>query len=402
MKNWFNQLAIILAVMLIMTICCPITVFAHTAKIEITGENRYKAIRLTQQIYNAANSDLSDLLIKDGNGETAPYFFHTGFRITEANKQTYIMDLINSYVMGQSFYFDYRIALTRSSDTLATSIEFTTWNTNFIKEIDVYGSYDNLNWEFVQGDKIYSIDDKAKLFVEFIQPQKYTHYRLRLSNNLEQISFDTVKLAYSVETNEENYFIETIEPAFRVENSDKKTNIFINGLKNLRLCDITIRTDSMFQRNVRTQDGINKELFNLSLNDTTYADTTIPLDWRISQEETYMLTIEDADDKPIEISNISVRYYADEVVFEGNAGGIYTLEFGGNDVKTAPVYDIERYKYEILKGTIDRAEIGAMSYAVEVEAASLPARDYQFIFNIVIIVVALLLGAVILIKLKQT
>jgi len=111
------------------------------------------------------------------------------------------------------------------------------------------------------------------------------------------------------------------------------------------------------------------------------------------------LIIADGDDKPIQIDGVVVRYYADEIVFEGNAGEDYTLEFGDNSIKTAPVYDIERYKEEILKGRIDRASIGVISYAEINEAP--PEREYRFIFNILIVAVALLLGTVIIFRLRK-
>ena len=372
--------------------------YAHTASIEISGENPYKALRLTPQIYHASNSDLSDLLIKDSKGENVPYFINTGANRVYSNRGIYQMALINAYLKDDSFYFDYKLNAAQSGDIISTSIEFATKNTNFAKEVDVYGSYDNIHWDHIQKDTLYSIDDKSKLAIAFARPQKFTHFRLKLANNLEQISFDMVDLVYSIETSEETYFIETLEPAFMMESGDKRTDIVIEGLENMRLCDVTVHTDSMFKRNVRTPHGISKELYNLSLSGTSYADTTIPLYWNTSQDKTYRLTIADGDDKPITIRSITVRYYADDVVFEGKAGGDYTLEFGRDSAKTAPVYDIERYKNEILKGTIDKAVIGEIRYVTEERA---PERNYRVIFNIVIIVVTLLLGTVILLKLKK-
>ena len=377
----------------------PVCALAHTAKIEITGENRYKAVRLTPQIYNAANTDLSDLRIKDGSGENVPYFIHSGGVNATTSRESYPMELINSYLKDDNFYFDYKLAAERSSDIISTSVEFSAANASFAKEVDIYGSYDNINWDFVQSDKIYLIDDKSKLAVEFIRPQKFTHYRLKLANNLERISFDAVNLIYSIKTSEETYFIEHFVPGFSIKSEEKRTNIVIEGLKNLRLYDITVHTDSMFKRIAYTPYGISKEIFNLSLNDTSYSDTTIPLNRLISPDDTFTVTIADADDKPIQVNGITVRYYADEIVFEGGKNGAYTLEFGNDPSKSAPVYDIGRYKDEILKGAIDKALISQIAYT-QAEAPP-PERDYRFIFNLVIIAVTLLLGIVIVLKLKK-
>lgn len=99
---------------------------AHTAMIEISGENKYKAVRLIPEIYNAANSDLSDILTKDSQGENVPYFINTGSKKVYDVRETCPMSLINSHIKDDEFYFDYKLTTSRESDTIATAIEFTT------------------------------------------------------------------------------------------------------------------------------------------------------------------------------------------------------------------------------------------------------------------------------------
>jgi hypothetical protein len=48
-------------------------VYAHTATIENSGEERFKAVRLSAQVVNLANHDLSDLRLYDADGEEVPY-----------------------------------------------------------------------------------------------------------------------------------------------------------------------------------------------------------------------------------------------------------------------------------------------------------------------------------------
>ena len=384
---------------LILSIAFNFIVFAGTAEIELSGENRYKAVRLTPQIYNAANKDLSDILVKDSGGEAAPYFIHSGEQHVDKSRQSHAMELINSYLKDDNFYFDYKLANIRDRDTAATSIEFHTNNTGFAKTVALYGSYDNIHWEFVQDDKLYQVDDVSKLYIAFAKPEKYTHYRIRLDNNLERIAFDAVNLIYSTETNKETYFIESLSHDYSIENDGKYTNIIVEGLKNLRLCDITIHTDSMFQRSVRAPHAAMKELYNLSFDGTSYEDTTIPLHRQVSTDEKYIIIIFNRDDRPIDINGITVRYYADEIVFEAIAGENYTLEFGADHTKTAPIYDMERYKNEILRRGIDRVAIGEIQFAAPESTPE--ERDYSLIFNIVVVVVAVLLGVIIFLRLKR-
>ena len=373
--------------------------FAHNADIEIDGDNVYKAVRLPPLVYNCASRRLSDLLIKNADGENVPYFINSSLQKTNASRETYPMMLINSYVKDDYFFFDYKIAFPRESDTIATSLEFSTRNTGFAKQVEVFGSYDNINWDFVQSDMLYVVESKSKLAVNFSRPQKFTHYRLRLSNNMERISFTKVELVFSQEISEETYFIESFAPQFTIENEEKRTKIIIEGLKNLRLCNLEIETGSMFIRTVRADGAGSKELYNLSVNGTAYTDTTLPLNRNISQDETYTIFINNGDDKPIDITAITVRYFADDLVFQGDADSVYTLEFGEDLTRAAPVYDIERYKNEILKGPIDRLALGEISFVQPVpERKEIPLK---IIFNIVVTLVALFLGVLIVLKLKK-
>jgi len=386
----------IISVAFLLTLICSYAL-AHTAIIENEGENRYKAVRLTPEIYNNANCDLSDILIKDEHGENVPYFINSGNQTKYAtDRPTYPMILINSYTKDNYFYFDYKVKNIPNMDIAATSIEMTTMSTGFAKNIEIYGSYDNINWEFVQRDALYSIDGKSKLDIEFTKTQKYTHYRFKLGNNLEKISFSSVTLICNYFTREKIYFVESITPDFSVEEKDKITYINIKGLKNLRLGEVIIDTDSMFKRNVSTPFLTSKELYNLSFKDAEYTDTAIPFNWRISKDDILVLKINNGDDKPINIKGIIVRYYADELVFEGGKSKKYAIHFGADGAKIAPVYDIERYKNEILKGKIDRLDI-----ILDKTTKGPEQYNYKMIFNVVVVIVAAVLGLLILTRLRK-
>ncbi|MDR2599782.1 MAG: hypothetical protein LBC73_05845 [Oscillospiraceae bacterium] len=272
----------IVSILFVLTLLST-TAFANTAIIENSGDNRYKSIRLTPEIYNNANSDLSDLRILDANGEYIPFF-------------------INS-----SSQSDHNEA--------------------------------------------------------------------------------------------ESYFAETLTPNFQTEEKDKKTYIYIEGLKNLRLGEITIETDSVFQRMVEISSfGIRRELHNLSFSDTVNKDTSIPFNRNISREEILTIIIHNGDDHPINILGITIQYYADELVFEG-VSEMYTLRFGADSSIRAPIYDIVRYKDEILKNDIDRLEMQNITFE---EIQPEPEQyDFRMIFNIVTAVVTVLLGLLIFLKLRN-
>ena len=389
----------IISLTFILLIFCQ-TVFAHTAEIENSGAGRYKSVRLTPEIYNNANSDLSDLRLRDDKGEDLPYFIRGGPTINLENvSESYSMSLINAYSKDDEFYFDYRLASKPGGDIIATSLKFWTDDAGFAKNISLYGSYDNRNWDFIKNDTLYNVDGRQKLEIFFGKEQKFTHYRVKLGNNLEKISFSEARLIYSADTRSEAYFSQTLEPDFSVETRGRETEITIKKTKNLRLAYVTIETDSMFKREVSAPFGTGKELYNLTFGETNYSDTTLLFGGNIIPGDELVLTVHNGDDKPININKITMAYYADDLIFEDNGSAVYALDFEANGGKTAPVYDIARYKDEILKGAIDSLEIKEVTFKSPAPAPE--SYDYQMVFNITVVAVAIILGLVILFRLRR-
>ena len=154
----------------------------------------------------------------------------------------------------------------------------------------------------------------------------------------------------------------------------------------------------MFQRSVRSL-GAQRELYRLTFDGTTYEDTTLPLGGRQSGEDVLEVIIDNHDDKPITISGVTVRYYADDLVFAGGDSKSFTIAFSGDNTAKAPVYDIASYQAQILQAGTDRLTVGN----VEIEQAQQPQTeaDYTLIFNCVIVAVAVLLGILLLQKLRK-
>ncbi len=198
---------------------------------------------------------------------------------------------------------------------------------------------------------------------------------------------------------ETSRFVEQLSPAFRTEEKERQTHIYIEGLKHLKLAQLTLHTDSMFQRSVRSL-GIQRELYRLTFDGTTYRRYhTLPLGGRQSGEDVLEVIIDNHDDKPITISGVTVRYYADDLVFAGGDSKSFTIAFSGDNTAKAPVYDIASYQTQILQAGTDRLTVGN----VEIEQAQQPQTetDYTLIFNCVIVAVAVLLGILLLLKLRK-
>jgi len=376
--------------------------FSYSARIENGGSKKYKAIRITPKIYNNINANMADLVLYDENNEPVPYFINSFKEIKTETQKSYAMKLVNSFVKDEYYYLDYALEEFPDEDIIATSIEIKTENSGFAKRVEVFGSYDNVNWEKVKEDILYSVEGIKKLEIQFDSIKKYTHYRFKISNNLEKISFSSVELKYNLVYHEKEYFTETLSPEYNVAEQENKTVIKIKDLKNLKVTGITLKTDSTFKREVTFDGRISKTLYNLNFNGMQYTDLTIAVEpYRITSD-TAELVIDNKDDKPINVEGIEIEYLFDELVFEGSGSKEYVLKFGNNEILTPKSYDISNYKEYILDEGYDILNIREIVELPSKEPETKPPEyDYKLIFNISIILVAVIMAVIIFLKIKK-
>lgn len=375
--------------------------FMYSAGIENRGEKNYKAVRLNAHVYNNITENMSDLAIFDKQNEQVPYFINSFIRSETETQKVYKLRQINSFIKDDYYYYDYTLMSPVTEDVIATSIEVQTNNTGFAKQVELLGGYDNINWEKVQEDTLYNVDGNSKLEISFDGTKKYTCYRFKILNNLERIAFTSVSLNYDNVTQKKDYFIETISPEYSVEEQGNVTVVKLKGLKNLKLNNITVKTDSIFKRNVDFNGIVSKMLYNLEFKNMKYEDLTIPFDsYRVETDEAE-IKIENKDDKPIKISGVEAKYLVDELVFENSKTGGYTLKYGNSELKTPKSYDISNYREQILNEGYDRLNITLIKKEPASDNFKALNINYKLIFNITILVVAVIMGVIILKKLKK-
>lgn len=394
---------IITSIVILLTLSCIgvyAVDFSYSATIENNGDNKYKAVRLTPEIYNNIQENMADLELYSKDNDPIPYFINSSEESDIELNSTYEMKEINSFVKDDYFYYDYTLKTPQDEDVTASSIKVETENRNFAKEVEIFGSYDNVKWEKVKDDILYNVDGNRKLEIAYDGFEKYTHYRFKISNNLEKISFTQVTLKCDNVILKKEYFIDTISPEFTTEEKGKTTVIKIKGLKNLRLSGITLKTDSMFKRLVTFNGFESKMLYNLEFESTKYKDLTIPIGQYRVTTDTAEITIDNNDDKPIKILAIEAKYLFDELIFEDLKTDKYILKYGNSEITTPKSYDISNYKDQIFKVPLDNLSIKDIK-AETSKTPKKPQFDYKLIFNIVICVVAVALGIIIVGKLRK-
>lgn len=377
--------------------------YSSSVTIQNRGAKKYKGIRLDSKIANKSNHDLSDLLLVNQKNEIVPYFLNGYAEDSSRITKSYEMKLINSFVKEPNFFYDYTLINPIKGDMQATSIEVTTPDKNFVKNVTLLGSYDNLNWEMVQNDIFYSVEGNQKLNINLNGIKKFTHYRFQIAGLLDRISFNSVILIFNQDLQRKEYFLETLTPQFIVITENRFTKVTINSLRNLDLYDLTIETNDMFKRKVSFDNQQTKILYNLVFKNNKYMDLAIPLEFYKVLNDTAELLIENNDDKPIQINKILIRRFVNELVFDGSNTASFILKFGNPSINNPPSYDIVSYKESIIQEGYDLLSIGD----IKAEPTPIPPppppkpKNYQWLFNLIIIVVAILLGFILLVRVKK-
>jgi len=371
--------------------------FLYSAPVTTGNGQTYTSVRLTPEIINESQSDLSDLLLMS-DGQPLPYFIN-GYSVSQSESITeYRMVLSDSYEKDSFQYLDYKLQEEPADDIIATSLHMTATG-QFAKEISLYGSYDGLHWDFVRDDSIHQVDGSRKLSVELLPKEKYTWYRFRISGNQEPVTFDRVWLEYRVDVASKNFFVETLSPGMAVEQDEKATVVILSGLKNLELSEIELKTDSMFKRNVYI-NGSPHVLYNLTFGSKSYRDLTIRLNGYQCRSDQLEIRIENGDDTPIQLDSISVSYLAYDIIFQNTQNPI-TLYFGNVEIARPPQYDIAGYRENILAEGYGSSAIGEIIELPAEPSKNTDAPDYTMVFNIVIVLVAVLLAVILIIRLKK-
>jgi hypothetical protein len=387
---------------LVLIIAFTTTTLADTAGVLISGDHAYKAVRLTPSVDNRAKANMADILVLNEEGTPLPYFIRSYDSEVTTSTAEFVLQFADAFRKDGNTYHDYFFTMGGNGDLQydfqATALNIGSGAAMFAKDITLWGGYDGLVWEYVQSDKLYKVDDSEKLYINFGKSLKYTYYRFELRNNTDISLITDVTAIYNRHTEDSVFFTETFNPVFKTETEGKNTFIQLEGLKHVKINDVTLRTDDLFKRTARFGGYNYKTLYNLAFGEDVYQDLTIAFNSYYTNDELLVITIENGDDAPIQIDGVTLTYFTDEIIFKGENEKSCTLSFGNASITAPPVYDIANYQDLIIKEGYDLLTLGP----IQTESADIPLeRDFTMVFNIVVAAVAVLLGVVIFMALRR-
>lgn len=379
--------------------------WTYYKEIQLIGNNKYKIVPIDDEVYRYAKSDLSDLRITDEKGGIVPYYIENERVYSDVRHIIYSSRLLHSYKEKNDTITDFNvIPQEQGSDILADKLKFTVNPANsisrdFLKNIEVYGSYDGVKWQFVMNDNIYSVQNAEKNVVELPQTFKFNYYRIKAVNDLDNFKLNGMDALYNNIKYGQDKFEKRTSLKYSVRSDSSKTYIEIDNLNKLKINGIKLDIEGNFKRdynvNVIDQNSVSTVIssgyiYNLNFKDFNVSNTYINNFY--TPAEKLQIVIFNNDDKPLKIKDVQVNYTIEKIVFDGSQGTSYKLYFGNQNAQK-PIYDVESYSNHIEKENQDECTLGNLN-----GKAQETVPDYRKVFNIVVVLVSLSLAGLIFTK----
>lgn len=117
--------------------------------------------------------------------------------------------------------FDFEVTpLGKNVDIRGNSLKVSLPNENFLKHVEVYGSYDSIGWERVKLDDLYRIDSLTKDTIELDDKYSFRYYRLKVLNNVEGLSFPQMQLSNVISDLQWRDFQKSATPKYELKQED--------------------------------------------------------------------------------------------------------------------------------------------------------------------------------------
>lgn len=373
--------------------------WAYSKSITITEESNYKYFFLNKEVYQYADSTLNDIRIVDKNNEYVPYYFSIESREENMEELEFLSALINTYHDDENnSFFDFHFLPILEEDVKGKKIIFEIYESDYSKQIVIYGREEKTDWTYITQDTVYNIDGIRKNEIEFNNLQYYELYRIKIIENNNEISIRDCTLIFNELQQFYHQFLKTVALDFNINTEDNFTLIEINNPHHLRLRNLDLYINENFDRtyevfketeeeHIKIQSG---RMFYMQFKDINIIDTEIDFGRNPLSYEKFVVQINNQDNRPLNIERINAEYFIDKIVFEDIGTGPYTLYFG-NESALKPEYDIVNFKSYIDNEKQLEVTLGSTVLLKAGEKAAEEAFDYKFIFNILIITVTVIL-----------
>ncbi len=399
---WFSALLCLLLFPAIAIAAEDFGEWSWFAPVEIHGDNKYKAVFLTEEVYEYASDNLTDLRLVESTGSQVPYYIRSGYTLHQQSETRMQARLEESFQAGDDSYFDYAVQSEVNTDPVGNKLVFTLPDRNFLKYCEVYGSYDGIKWQYVTKDYLYRVDGRQKNELSLGNTKKFSHYRIRLLSNTEGLALGRLELVANRDSSELARYEQVAGLKYEIRTQNRETVVIISNPHKLKIKRLVFDVDGNFQRAYGVySDGKaayplqTGELYSLRFAGVDIAGKAITLNAPLPAPA-ITIKIDNRDDRPLVIKEIQAEYYIDKLVFPDMGNMPYRLYFG-NAKAQSPAYELQLQQKYIEQEQQDLCTLQA-AVANGRHAALMIKGDY--LFNAAIVLVSLLLIAMLISKLN--
>lgn len=361
-----------------------------------TGFNR---LEIPFEMYAKSQTGLGDIRIIDDTGSHVPYLIENSNKTEVKETDVHPYEATGSYKKKGDSIFDFAGTPPAGTDWIVNQLKMDLQSQgDFFKYIELHGSNDGKQWEWISNNSIYRVDGKVQDRLGLPTTQRFTSYRVKILDNHGDVTITGFSgLFIQEERVDDNKKVTFDSKYLKRTEKDGNSIITITGLQHLPLHSITVNAEGMYNRQctLSAKDKNGNEtsfeqgyLYQSTLNTFKPANNSLSLE---SFEPDFLveLTIENGDDSPLEINGVTLEYSPAVLIFEGGKGRSYTLVYG-NENALQPSYDIEGFRDEIVLQQTSEAVAGDEQEIIQAESpqASEPL-DLKPIFNGVILLVAM-------------
>ena len=212
----------------------------------------YKEFFIDKDVYRESKENLSDIRIINQEGEFIPYYIASGEdNLNLREKNSYDGQNILNFYKEDNYHMDFKLINDKENkDFLTNKLKFNiSSKDNFAKHIKVYGSYDNIEWDYIKNDSIYNISGGShKVEVKFDDILKYSYYRIIVIDNVEEIQIKDL-IAVNVEEDYKKIdYTSSTDIEYEVVSKNKETIVYIKNDDRLRIYKVGVETDDVFHR----------------------------------------------------------------------------------------------------------------------------------------------------------
>jgi hypothetical protein len=307
---------------------------------------------LDEEIFAGAKDDLSDLRVATIDGNDVPYTLLVE-RSREDVSSVSLKITNNSSIKGVSS----SAILEAPQGKTVNRLHITTADTNFRRNVKVYGSADQKEWSTVlDNGYIYDYTDVKGNFhsqdttIEF-SDSTFAYLKIEISDN----EGAPIKIA-SVEASERVKRIArevSRTPAFtQTEDTEHKESVIIadslqRGIP-VAKASLAIGAEN-FNRAVFIYSGNDGDKWNFLGQEYIFRYRTpkfsgekLAVQFRETNDRYLKIVIQNKDDAPLAVTSVQTFAVYREVAFQAEAGKMYRVYYGNKNAR-APEYDFEKY-----------------------------------------------------------